>query len=106
MLLEVFTGKRPTDPMFGGELSIRQWVCGAFPAELSSVLDDLLLQDASSSDCDLNAFLPSIFELGLIYSSDSPERRMSMSDVLVTLQKIKKNYTESSAVAKDQEELH
>ncbi|KAG2556091.1 hypothetical protein PVAP13_8NG067101, partial [Panicum virgatum] len=81
MLLEVFTGKRPTDPMFDGELSIRQWVQQAFPSKLASVLDKQLLQEATSSICDLNDSLLPIFEMGLLCSSDSPEQRMSMSNV-------------------------
>ncbi|XP_022685188.1 probable LRR receptor-like serine/threonine-protein kinase At3g47570 [Setaria italica] len=91
MLLEVFIGKRPTDPMFDGELSIRQWVHQAFPSELASVLDDQLLREASST-CNLNDSLLPILELGLLCSSDSPEQRMSMSSVVSKLKKIKKDH--------------
>ncbi|OEL38488.1 putative LRR receptor-like serine/threonine-protein kinase [Dichanthelium oligosanthes] len=91
MLLEVFTGRRPTDPMFDGELSIRQWVHQAFPTLLASVLDGQLLHDAASSAaCDLN-------ELGLLCSSQSPEQRLSMRDVVVALKKIKKDYAKSTS---------
>jgi len=110
MLLEVFTGKRPTDPMFVGELSLRKWVSEAFPARLIDVLDAKLLQDgqlrlwfehqitsskASFSTSMSNNFLASIFELGVVCSSESPEQRMAMKDVVVKLKDTIKDYCAS-----------
>ncbi|KAK3120728.1 hypothetical protein QOZ80_9AG0692930 [Eleusine coracana subsp. coracana] len=93
VLLEVFTGRRPTDPMFDGETTIRQWVYQAFPTALTSILDEQLQQDATCSIFGLHDFLKPVFELGLLCSSDSSDRRMSMRDVVVALKKIKKYHT-------------
>jgi serine/threonine protein kinase len=104
MLLEVFTGKRPTDAMFGGELSIRQWVWQAYPANLTDVLDvkiaqgeerNLCLNRQTSTllACTSDDLLVPIFDLGLTCSSDSPDQRPSMEDVVVRLENIMKSYS-------------
>ncbi|XP_051185434.1 probable LRR receptor-like serine/threonine-protein kinase At3g47570 [Lolium perenne] len=117
MLLEVFTGKRPTDPMFVGESSLRQWVSQAFSAMLVDVVDKKLLQGEEISSRDFHHqinttpsalpstacnsdFVVSTFKLGLECSSDSPNERVSMNNVVVRLKKIKKDCSASMAATK------
>uniref|UniRef100_A0A0D3ELB6 Uncharacterized protein n=1 Tax=Oryza barthii TaxID=65489 RepID=A0A0D3ELB6_9ORYZ len=85
------------DRLFVGEVAIRQWVNQAFSAKLVHVLDDKLQLDESSIE-DLNHLLLPIFEVGLLCSSDSPDQRMSMADVVVTPKKIRKDYEKKLAL--------
>jgi len=98
LLLETFTGKRPTDAMFGGELSLREWIRKAYPTAILDVMDINLLKDHSTDEgttqniTAMHQCLSSITELGLLCSSHSPEERIQMTDVVARLQKIKMEY--------------
>ncbi|KAA8537815.1 hypothetical protein F0562_027605 [Nyssa sinensis] len=97
MLLELFTGKKPTNESFMGGLSLKKWVQMAFPANVEQVLDpellsltDELSQDdqfvspETQSDC-----LITIIGVGLSCTADSPGERISMSDVLHKLKSVR-----------------
>jgi serine/threonine protein kinase len=87
MLLEVFTGRKPEDAMFVGELTLRRWVHQLFPTELVRAMDTRLLHGSSSR------FLVPILEIGLLCTNDSPDKRIKMSDVVPRLTNIQMEYT-------------
>ncbi|XP_020242523.1 receptor kinase-like protein Xa21 [Asparagus officinalis] len=105
LLLEIFTRKKPTDPMFTGESSLRRWVNDANPTGLLDIVDCNLLKDENGNERPKNYListptcLSSIMELGIICSSDSPNERLAMKDVVPQLQKIKMKYTSEFCAA-------
>ncbi|CAO2171103.1 unnamed protein product [Urochloa humidicola] len=104
MLLEVMTGKKPTDATFNEELSLREWVSQAFPSRLAHVVDhnifldeeatrsgDIQHVDRSSVEEPPNGWscIEQVVDLGLQCSRDSPEERLAMKDVAAKLARIK-----------------
>ncbi|CAN1306013.1 Putative receptor-like protein kinase At3g47110 [Linum perenne] len=99
--LELFTGRRPTDETFKDGLSLHNVVKIAMSKQRTyEVVDPILLDEllrkltthhSSSEEArkDLEELMSSILEIGVACSSDIPEARVSMSEVLSSLTAIK-----------------
>ena len=61
-------------------------------------MDGRILLDDASAISSLNGFLVAVMELGLVCSADSPDQRMTMKDVVVTLKKVRKDYIKMFAM--------
>ncbi|XP_012454489.2 probable LRR receptor-like serine/threonine-protein kinase At3g47570 [Gossypium raimondii] len=98
LLLEMFTGKRPTDERFREGLSLQNFVKAALPERIIEIADPILVQErVRRGTPNVNNFrndrylqcLNSLFEIGLACSAESPNERIDMSDVATKLCSIK-----------------
>ena len=53
LLLEMFTGKRPTDSMFKDELNLHNFASTALPDRISEIVDPILLEEEDKSARDI-----------------------------------------------------
>ncbi|XP_059639135.1 probable LRR receptor-like serine/threonine-protein kinase At3g47570 [Cornus florida] len=96
LLLEMFTGKRPTSSMFTDNFSPHNYAKMALPDGVMGIVDSLLILEeddeseranqrniARTKDC-----LVSVLRIGVICSSDIPRERLDITDVLNELHKI------------------
>ncbi|CAA2971629.1 probable LRR receptor-like serine threonine-kinase At3g47570 [Olea europaea subsp. europaea] len=89
MLTETFTKKKPTDDMFVGEFTMRRWVFESFPDEIMQIVDvDLVNAIGDNIRAKEGCFI-SIMRLALECTTDLPNERLNMKDVLTWLEKIK-----------------
>ncbi|KAK2662440.1 hypothetical protein Ddye_001014 [Dipteronia dyeriana] len=86
MLLEIFTGKSPTNESFNGEVNIVKWVEATFPDKVQLVLEPELLHinPEIPQDC-----LITIIGVGLSCTTHSPDCRISIRDALRNLKSAK-----------------
>ncbi|KAL8508566.1 hypothetical protein ACS0TY_018985 [Phlomoides rotata] len=93
MLLETFTRKRPSDDMFGGDLSLKNWVESLLPQSLDQVMDINLLTNLDDEHCDkMMQCVFSILMLALKCSAKSPAVRINMKEIISELQKLKRQF--------------
>ncbi|CAI9778128.1 unnamed protein product [Fraxinus pennsylvanica] len=97
MLLETFTRKKPTDEMFGEEMSLKQWVSEAIQENsIIEVLAPGLLERADENFFAKELCVAYIFGLAMECSANSPEERIDMKEILAKLQKIKATFLAST----------
>ena len=90
LLLEVMTGKRPTDDMFKEGLSLHKFAYMALPDHVVDVIDDdaIVLQSTEANAKKVEECLVATIKIGVSCSVDSPSERMKIEIVVNELQRI------------------
>lgn len=103
LLLEMFSGKRPTDCMFIDDFSLHTYVKMAIPNQVLSIADPQLLSGGMESYTTASRgrepnnekteeCLASIFHIGLTCSAPLPRERMDIADALTEMKAIRDAY--------------
>lgn len=93
LLLEMFTGKKPTDDMFNDGLSLPKFVDMALAGGATEIVDHALIilgggEEAEEVDR-FRACLISILRIGAACSQESPKERMDIHDAVLELYRIR-----------------
>lgn len=89
LLLEIFTGKKPTDDIFGEGLNLIDFVKRALHEDSMQIVDPNLLEDKKNNNSISNECLISIFDIGISCSAELPHERMNVRDVVARLSTIR-----------------
>lgn len=105
LLLELFTGKRPTDDLFSDKLSLHNFVKMALPEQIEGIAnpalfkqreravasssDPIILYHSSSSGQRNLECLISVLKVGIACSEELPRDRMAINDVVAQLHVIR-----------------
>ncbi|KAJ9559334.1 hypothetical protein OSB04_013948 [Centaurea solstitialis] len=108
LILELFTGNRPTDETFSNGISLHGFVKTAIRDDQVMEITDLVLfetrqdENTSKDACDGEMYGPikdcltSMYQIGIACSSELPRDRIDMSYVLDQLKFVKKTFLEGS----------
>jgi serine/threonine protein kinase len=105
IILEMLTGKRPTNELFNNGLSLQKFVGNAFPNKIREILDPSILSNLGDGGMDSNldhedharVEMPScvmqLVKLGLSCSMETPKDRPAVSDVYAEVSAINREYS-------------
>ncbi|PQP93875.1 putative LRR receptor-like serine/threonine-protein kinase [Prunus yedoensis var. nudiflora] len=89
LLLEMLTGKRPTDDLFTEGLSIHQFTAMAMPDHAMDIIDPSLLIERDDADVDDETYNKDIRARTItIYQEGSPIRQTRLEECLVSVMQI------------------
>ncbi|CAO2205640.1 unnamed protein product [Urochloa humidicola] len=97
LLLEMLTGKRPTDTMFIDGMSLHKLVSSAYPNGLHEVLDPYMSQegDRAFASSTIKGYLIPLVEVALLCSMELPKGRPVMQDICAKIFEISEAFLES-----------
>ncbi|XP_060191812.1 receptor kinase-like protein Xa21 [Lycium barbarum] len=89
MVMETFTRKKPYDEMFKENLSMRSWVYNLLHAALEEIIDVTLMEPEEIDFQKKLHCVSSILELALHCTTETPNERLNMKEVLANIKKTK-----------------
>lgn len=109
LLLELFTGKRPTDELFRDGMNLHNFVNMALEDHVMVIVDQSawyreegLCKEKDDTGSSLThgqtKNIISIFRIGIACSEESPTQRMNMGQVAVHLNTIKEEFVSSQTM--------
>ncbi|PIN19425.1 Serine/threonine protein kinase [Handroanthus impetiginosus] len=117
LLLEIFTGKRPTDSLFSDNMSLHHYVKSAIPDRVIEVLDNSALHEEESGKYETwdevwsslrveeRQCLIHILQIGVQCSSESPKERKSVPQVHRELLMIRETFLPDGTEAELEQSL-
>lgn len=92
----MFTGRRPTDEMFGGSLDLHRFSENALPGGIWDIADTKMWLHADTHDnitrSKIENCLVSVIALGISCSKKQPRERISIQDAATELHAIRDSY--------------
>ncbi|KAL8058315.1 hypothetical protein ABFX02_03G010200 [Erythranthe guttata] len=89
-LMEMFTGKRPTNEMFGGEMGLKEWVSEALQKnKVSEIVANGLLEREDENYYAKEECISCVFHLAMKCLAFSPHERIDLVEIVAALHKIK-----------------
>ncbi|KAJ4890415.1 Leucine-rich repeat protein kinase family protein [Raphanus sativus] len=95
LLLEMFTGKRPTSEIFEGNFTLHSYIKSMLPERVMDAADESILHNGLRVGFPIVVCLTLVFEVGLRCCEESPSKRLAMSEATKELISIKERFFKS-----------
>ncbi|WZZ61515.1 hypothetical protein YC2023_061622 [Brassica napus] len=76
----MFTGKRPTNDLFGGNVTLNSYIKLALPERVLDIADNSILNSGLRAGFPLDEYLIMVFKVGLRCCEESPKNRLATSE--------------------------
>lgn len=103
LLLEIVTGRRPTDILFQQGSSLHEWVKSQYPHNIEPIVEDALVRYAPRGPMGYDSrmtwrdVIAELIEVGLICTQYAPLTRPTMEDVAHEMARLKQHFLNACA---------
>ncbi|XP_002875849.2 probable LRR receptor-like serine/threonine-protein kinase At3g47570 [Arabidopsis lyrata subsp. lyrata] len=100
LLLEMFTGKRPTNELFGDNFTLHSYTKSALPERVLDITDKSILHNGLRVGFRIAECLTLVLEVGLRCCEESPTNRLATSEVAKELISIRERFFKTRRTAR------